>query len=406
MSKIMAMTEGDFAAYKEKTFRFIWDELAPLEDEIEETGQVPRESLWPRFLDMGFLGQMVPPEYGGLGLSEAQFIQFEKEWSKIHGGLRTILHVHNLGSEILQHGTDAQKADYYPRIARGEMSVAFALTEPEAGTGKDIKSRARRDGDNFILNGTKHLITNADFADLFNVVCWTESPSGEFQISNLLVERDSPGFSIGEMKPAMGCVGATHGRLNFNDCVVPVTNVLGQEGKGLDSTLYTLNVSRVRIAACALGTMERCLDMAVDFAKKRVTFGRPVGERQAVQRYLAEMAMDVYALQCVIDDTVRAIENGEDFFLKANLCKLLAIEAGRRVTDQGLLVMGGIGYTREYPMERLYRDLRLNWLEEGTPTIHISVASRGLLDGESTYASYQRENLETPIEKAMKVFEL
>ena len=116
--------------------------------------------------------------------------------------------------------------------------------------------------------------------------------------------------------------------------------------------------------------------------------------------------MDVYALQCVIGDTVQAIENGEDFFLKANLCKLLAIEAGRRVTDQGLLVMGGIGYTREYPMERLYRDLRLNWLEEGTPTIHISVAARGLLDGESTYASYQRENLETPIEKAMKVFEL
>ena len=401
----MGMSEQDFATYKERAFRFIWGELAPLEDEIEETGHVPRELLWPRFLDVGFLSLMVPHEYGGLGLSEDQFVQFEKEWSKVHGGIRTILHVHNLGSEILQHGTDEQKADYYPRIARGELSVAFALTEPEGGTGRDIKARARREGDNFILNGTKHLITNADFADLFNVVCWTETQSGEYQISNLLVERESPGFLIGDMKPAMGCVGAAHGRLNFNNCVVPVKNILGEEGKGLESTLYTLNVSRVRIAACALGTMERCLDMAVDFAQKRVTFGRPIGQRQAVQRYLAEMAMDVYALQCVIDDTVRAVENGEEFYLKANLCKLLAIEAGRRVTDQGLLVMGGIGYTREYPMERLYRDLRLNWLEEGTPTIHITVAARSLLDGESTYSAYHRETLETSLEKAMKALE-
>ena len=273
--------------------------------------------------------------------------------------------MHNLGTEILQHGTDGQKADYYPRIARGELSVAFGLTEPEARTGRDIKTTARRQGDKFILNGTKHLITNADFADLFNVVCWTESPSGEYQISNLLVERGSPGFLIRDMKPAMGCAGAVHGRLIFNDCVVPVSNILGEEGKGLESTLYTLNVSRVRIAACALGTMERCLDMAVDFAQKRVTFGKPIGERQAVQRYLAEMAMDIYALQCVIDDTVRAIENGEDLYLKANLCKLLAIETGRRVTDQGLLVMGGIGYTREYPMERLYRDLSPNPPKDG-----------------------------------------
>ena len=396
----MGMPEEEFATYKERTFRFLWEELAPLEDEIEETRHVPRERLWPKFRDMGFLGLMVPHRYGGLALSEGQFLQFEKEWSKVHGGIRTILHVHNLGAEILQHGTDDQKAAYYPKIAGGELSVAFALTEPEGGTGRDIKATARREGDNFILNGTKHLITNADFADLFNVVCWTESTSGEYQISNLLVERESPGFLIRDMKPTMGCVGAYHGRLIFNNCVVPVANILGEEGKGLEATLYTLNVSRVRIAACALGTMERCLDMAMEFAQRRVTFGRPIGERQAVQRYLAEMAMDVYALQCVIDDTARAIDNEEEIYLKANLCKLLAIEAGRRVTDQGLLVMGGIGYTREYPMDRLYRDLRLNWLEEGTPTIHISVAARHLLDGERTYRSYHRETLETPLEKA------
>lgn len=400
----MAMPDEEFAQYRERAFRFIWEELAPLEEEIERTGRVPRERLWPKLRDIGFLGLAIPKEYGGMGLSEVQFLQFEKEWSKAHGGIRVILHVHNgPGVDLLNHaGREEQKARYFPRVARGESSIAFGLTEPEAGTGRDIKTRARRDGDNFVLNGTKHLITNADFADLFNVVCWTELPSGEYEISNLMVERESKGFTIRDMKPAMGCTGSYHGRLLFHDCLVPATSVVGEEGKGLEPALYMLNVSRVRIAATALGTCERALDIATEFAKRRVTFGRPIAERQAVQRYLAEMAMDIYALQCVIDDTARAIDSREDIYLKANLCKLLAIEATRRVTDNALLTMGGIGYTREYPIERLYRDARLNWLEEGTPTIHMLMAARRLLDGERTYQRFHEEAIETPLEKARK----
>lgn len=396
------MSEEEFANYKAKAFDFIWQELAPLDEEIEKTGRIPREQLWPKLRDIGFLGLSVPREYGGQGLSESQFLEFEKEWSKVHGGIRVLLHVHNLGAEIIGYGRESQRQEYWPKIARGDISVAFGLTEPESGTGRDTKARARRRDGNFALNGIKHLITNADFADIFNVVCWTELPSGEFEISNLLVPRNTPGFEIKGMKHSMGCVGSSHGRLVFRDCEVPVANILGEEGKGLDASLHALDISRVRVAASALGTMERCLDIAAEYAKKRVTFGKPIAERQAIQRYLAEMAMDIYALQSVLHDTAGAIEKGEDIALRANLCKLLAIETERRVTDNALLVLGGIGYTRDYPIERLYRDARLNWLEEGTPTIHMLVAARQVLSGQRTYERFHDEVIETALEKAEK----
>lgn len=380
----------------------MWDEVAPLEEEIERTERLPRETLWPKFRDMGQLGLLVPKEYGGMELSEAQYLEFEKEWSKIHGGIRVLLHVHNGAADVLKFVKEDQQRELFPKIATGESSIPLGLTEPEAGTGRDIKARARRDGDNFILNGTKHLITNADFADLFCVVCWTQLPDGEYQISNLLVEREREGLLIRDMKPCMGCKGAFHGRLIFQDCVVPVKNILGEEGKGLEPTVYALNVSRVRIAANALGTMERCLDLAVEYAKKRVTFGKPIVERQAVQRYLAEMAVDIYAVQSVLADAAKKIAEEQNILMEANLCKIMAIEAERRVTDNALLVFGGIGYTGEYPIDRLYRDARLNWLEEGTPTIHMMVVAKALLADQRTYDRFHEEVLETSLELARK----
>lgn len=398
----MAVSDAEFKQIKEKGFKFLWDEVAPLEEEIERTHQIPREKLWPKFAQAGMLGLNVPKEYGGVGLSEVQYLDFEKEWSKVHGGVRGLLHVHAGGNDCILFGSEEQKKAYLPKLARGELSCGFGLTEPDGGTGRDIKSRARREGSNFILNGRKHLITNSDFADMFNIVCWTEMKSGKYEISNLLVERDREGFTIDDIKPCMGCTGAHHGRLNFKDCVVPVTNIVGKEGEGLEPSLYMLNISRVRIAANALGTMERSFDLAVEFAKKRTTFGKAIAERQAVQRYLAEMAMDIYALQSVITDTARKIDAGIKIYLEANLCKALAIEALRRVTDNALLTFGGIGYTREYPIERLYRDARLNWLEEGTPTIHYLVAAREVLDGHRTYEAFHKETVESPLERQIR----
>lgn len=400
----MVMEAQEFKAFKEKAFKFMWDEIAPLEDEIERTEQFPRERFWQKFADLGMLGLNIPKEYGGSGLSETQCLDFEKEWSKVHGALRVILHVHAGGNENFLAATEEQKRQYWPKLARGEMSCAFGLTEPDGGSGRDTKTIARRKGSNFILNGRKHLITNANFADLFNVICYTELESGEFKVSNLLVEKGREGFIIGEMKPCMGCRGAYHGRLSFKDCLIPVTNVLGKEGEGLEPSIHQLNVSRVRIAANALGTMERCLDLAIEFAKLRVTFGKPIADRQAIQRYLAEMGQDIYALQCVIEDASRKIDANQDIYLEANLCKMLAIEGTRRVTDNALLVFGGIGYTQEYPIDRLYRDARLNWLEEGTPTIHYLVAARRLLDGGRTYERFHDEIVENPVERHKRLY--
>jgi hypothetical protein len=161
----------------------------------------------------------------------------------------------------------------------------------------------------------------------------------------------------------------------------------------------------MNIAACALGTMERCLDLCLEYVKKRVTFGRPIAERQAVHRYLVEMATDIYALDNVIKDAARKVDEGKDIWLEANLCKLLSFEAGRRVTDNALLVFGGIGYTREYPIERLYRDIRLNWLEEGTPSIQITEAARRLLAGYRTYESFHKEEVSSSLELTLRGLE-
>ena len=400
----MAMTEKEFAEFKKRGFKFIWDELAPLEEEIERTERIPKEQLWPKFRDHGFLGMLIPTEYGGVGLSETQYLEFEKEWSKVHGGIRVLLHVHNgVSDSLLTVATEDQKKKYLPKIASGELPAAFGLTEPDGGSGRDIKSKASKDGSNLVLNGRKHLITNADIAQIFNVVCWIEREPGNFQIGNLLVEKDRVGFTVKDMKPCWGCKGAYHGRLNFSNCRVPIVNVLGEPGKTLDPTLHHLNVSRVRISAIALGTMERCLDLSVEFAKKRVTFKKPISERQAIQGYLSDMAMNIYALQCIVADTVKKIDEKKEIFLEANLCKLFAIQALREVTDKALLVFGGIGYTDEYPIGHLYRDGRLNWLEEGTPTIHSMVAARRLLGGDRTYQPYFRETVEGTVERQIRL---
>jgi len=213
------------------------------------------------------------------------------------------------------------------------------------------------------------------------VFCYTDPSRGARGISALMVDRDTPGFTIADMPPLMGCKGGQHGYLTFKDCRVPVANVLGQEGEGLLQMTVALEVSRLFIAATSLGTGERAFELSLAFAKKRVTFGKPIAERQAVQTYLAEMATDLYALRNMITAAARKADRGERIPTEASMCKLFGLEAVGRVTDRALLVYGGVGYTQKYPIERLYRDARLNWVEEGTPTIQQLVIARNFLDG-------------------------
>jgi len=378
----MSMAPAAYQKFKREMVDFIWSELDRYEKQIERTDEVPLDDLFPRLRRMRCFGLMVPEEYGGVGLSVSQYIPILAEFSKIHGGIRVVVHVHNTTAKgVAQLGSPEQKRALLPKIATGESSVAFGLTEPDAGTGRDLKSRAVRDGDHFVLNGRKHLITNSDFASHFMVFCYTDPSRGAHGISALMVDRDTPGFTIADMPPLMGCKGGQHGYLTFKDCRVPVANVLGQEGEGLLQMTVALEVSRLFIAATSLGTGERAFELSLAFAKKRVTFGKPIAERQAVQTYLAEMATDLYALRNMITAAARKADRGERIPTEASMCKLFGLEAVGRVTDRALLVHGGVGYTQKYPIERLYRDARLNWVEEGTPTIQQLVIARNFLDG-------------------------
>jgi len=371
----------DTAAYESfqaEIFRRIWSDLDPLEQEIEDREQLPLDKLMPLLAGMSALGLLVPVDYGGQGLTIEQYLPILAEFAKIQGGIRVLVHVHNSFAHALSEiGSERQRQEILPGTVTGERSVAFALTEPDHGTGRDLGTEARRDGNSYVISGRKWLITNSDIASHFIVLARTP-PAG---LSAILVERDRAGLTIEPLPETMGCKGGQHGLLTFDAVRVPAASLIGREGDGEDHLERALEISRVFIAASSLGTAQRAMDVALAHARTRVTFGRPIAERQAVQRYLAEMAMDVYALRHMLLDAARKWDEGRRIPLEASLCKLFGLEAVGRVTDRALLVQGGIGYTRGTPIERLYRDARLNWLEEGPPTVHYMVAARELANG-------------------------
>jgi alkylation response protein AidB-like acyl-CoA dehydrogenase len=372
-----AMDDVHYEEFREGIVAAIWRDLDPLEDEIEETERLPYDRLFPALREMGAFALTVPETYGGFGLTMSQYVPILAEFAKVQGGIRALVHVHNsFAHAIADLGNEQQRADLLPGCADGSKSVAFALTEPDRGTGSDVATKARVDRDDYVINGRKWLITNSDFASHFLVICKVED-----RPSAILVERDRAGFTMEPLPELMGCKGGAHGLLTFDDVRVPRTNLLGEEGAGIATMEQTLEISRVLVAASSLGTAERALELSTAFAKDRVTFGKPIAERQAVQRYLAEMAVDVHALRLLVADAAAKWDAGERIPAEASICKLFGLEAVGRVTDRALLVHGGIGYTRRHRVERLYRDARLNWLEEGTPTIQQLVIARQVLDG-------------------------
>ncbi len=382
-------TEAAYRAYLQDVQQFLWREIDPLVPQIEKDEYIPFEDLRPKFRQHHLFDCLVPETYGGLGLNTVQYAPVLKELAKVHGGIRAQLHVHNSSVHLIETGRPEQRQLYLPRMATGDLLVCFGLTEPDSGSGLDSKSYAVREGDVYRLNGRKHLITNAREADLFAVFCFTQERDGSHRdFSVVLVERGMPGFTIEPLAHTMGCAGGSHDRLIFEDVPVPVENVLGQPGMGAEQLLSFLEISRVFIAVSALGTAERSLQLSVDWAKQRETFGKPIATRQAVQGYLAEMATDVYALRHIILDALGKHDAGQRVPEESSMCKLFGLEAVGRVTDKALLVHGGIGYLKSNRIEMLYRDARLNWLEEGTPTIHKLIIARALLEEE--FAAFGR----------------
>lgn len=377
-------TDKEYLDYKVSITDFLWKEVDPLVPQMEETNHIPKDILFPKFREKGLFGLIIPEEYGGMGLNTVQYLPILAELSKVSGAVRALIHVHLTAARaIVFFGREEQKKELLPKIATGDLSVAFGITEANSGSGLDSKTTGVKEGDNFVLNGEKHLITNADFTKLFMVACYTRPRElGREAMSALLVDLDTPGFTNEPMPHLMGCKGLGHGILTFKDCVVPVKNVLGEEGQGLAIFLGELEASRVFVAASSLGTAERALELSLDYAKQRVTFGKPIASRESIRTLLADMAMDIYGLRLMLEDVARKIDKGKKCPLEASITKTHGLETVCRVTDKAMLVHGGRGYLQSWPIERLMREGRLNVLEEGTPSIQRMVTARALLSGD------------------------
>lgn len=355
------------------------DTLDPISEGIEENGKLP-EDIVRVLADAGLFRLTMPVEYGGEELAFSDYWPLLEEVAKAHGSIRLIVHAANgFWRMIHNFGNTEQKKKYLPEAARGDRYLGFALTEPDTGTGADIKSEARREGDNWIVNGKKQLISFADFADPFHIFAYTDRSKGHLGVTAFLLERDTPGFEIEYMKPTMGLRGSEHGIFHMDNTLLPAENQLGEVGQGLEVAFSFLEISRLSIAVGCLGLAQRFLELTLEFAKERETFGKPISKRQAVRNYLAEMAADVYALRNIIADAGRKFDKGEELPAEASIAKLFGLESVGRVSDRAILVFGGIGYTRKYPIERMYRDARAMWFEEGTPTIQKLVIARAML---------------------------
>lgn len=347
---------------------------------IDETGTVP-DSIWQDLNQRGFLRLSAPRDYGGFGLSFVDYLQLLEQFAHMHGSMRVIVHVMNsLWRSVDSKATKAQRERFVLPLIAGEQRVTFTLTEPNSGSGADIKTTARRDGDDYVLNGEKWMIIFSDVANYFLLFSRLEGTSGSDGTMAFLVPRDADGLDIELMAPAMGIAGTAHGHLRLFDCRVPVANRLGDEGDGLDVAFRGfLDPSRTAIGMTCVGAAARSLELAAAHAQKRITFGLPLAKRQTIQMWLAEMATDIEAARQLCLAAAGKFDAGEPISVDAAMAKLFGTEMLQRVTDKALQIHGGIGYFKSSEIERLYRDARMQRFEEGTSEIQKMVIARDVI---------------------------
>ena len=352
-------------------------QLEALGDEIERTAHIPAE-VKSLLVERGLLRMTLPVEWGGFGLGAGEYFRVLERVAGFHGAIRMFVHgMNGLWRPMFLFGSQTQKERWLPAHQAGGL-YAFALTELHTGTGRDIGTTAELVDGEWVINGTKNLISWAGDAEVLYVIAATGmAPSGDREISCILVPGGTDGMSCTPLPDGMGCRGSRHDVVEFVDCRVPASNLLGTRGGGLDVGIRGfLDFSRVGIATSCLGVAQRSFDLACAYAQQRVTFGKPIAQRQAIQMSVGEMATDLFALRAAIQETARRLDAEETCIEEAAMCKLLGIETVGRVTDHALRIFGGIGYTGAHRMERLYRDARALWFEEGTAEIQKLVASR------------------------------
>jgi alkylation response protein AidB-like acyl-CoA dehydrogenase len=359
------------------------ERIAPRAAEIDKSSEFPWDVV-ELFREHGIFGVMYDEEYGGLGASALMTLVAVEEVSKVCATSGLILAVQELGSLGLKlAGSDEQKDRYLPRLATGEWLTAYALTEP--GSGSDsaaMRSEARREGDAYIINGSKRFITNAGVADLYTVFAKTDPTAGHDGISAFLVESSSSGFEVGRIEPKMGIKGSTTGELFFNDMQIPADNLLGEEGEGFKIAMRILDRSRPGIGAQGLGLAQGATDYALEYAKERETMGKPIGQHQMISAMLADMETKCEAARGLLYKCGQLIDEGaegSELTKISAMAKLYCSDVAMEVTTDAVQILGGYGYMQEYPVERMMRDAKITQLYEGTNQIQRLVIAREML---------------------------
>jgi butyryl-CoA dehydrogenase len=369
---------------REMTRAFVEKEVKPIASRLDREGTYPAE-LVKRLGEIGLMGMLVPQEFGGSGMDFLSGVVAMEEISKAWASLAVAMSVQNslVCAPILRFGTAAQKEQYLAPLARGERLGCYALTEP--GSGSDagsIQTLAKKVGNDFVINGNKVFTTGGNRADLAIVYAVTDPAQGKRGISAFIVETNSPGFVVGKLEDKLGLRSSDTASLLFEDCRVPRQNLLGTEGEGFRIALATLDGGRIGIAAQALGIAQGCLEESVAYAQQRRQFGRAIAEFEAIQWMLADMTTEIDAARLLTYRAAWLAQQGRTFTREAAMAKLFASEAANRAAYKAIQIFGGYGYTKEFAVERFFRDARITTLYEGTSEIQRLVIARHLLHGE------------------------
>ena len=362
--------------------RFVRERLIPAEEEVSRTDHIP-EAIVAEMREIGFFGLTVPEEYGGFGLTMEEEVELTFELTRASPAFRSIMGTNNgIGSQgIVIDGTPEQKDRWLPRLASGELIGSFALTEPGSGSdAASLTTTAKLDGDAYVVNGTKRYITNAPEAGIFTLMARTDlSQKGAAGVSAFIVEAGSPGITVGKPDRKMGQRGAHTADVIFENCRVPVANLIGGiEGQGFKTAMKVLDKGRLTIGAACVGAASRMLDDTLGYTLERKQFGEALASFQLIQAMLADSQAEIYAARSMIVDAARRRDAGQDVSIHASCCKMFASEMCGRVADRCVQAHGGAGYISDYAIERFFRDVRLFRIYEGTTQIQQLIIGRAL----------------------------
>jgi butyryl-CoA dehydrogenase len=367
--------------FQESARQFAEKELAPIAAHVDEAGRFPHESV-RKMGELGFMGVCVPPEYGGAGADTVCYALAVEEISRACASHGVIMSVNNslYCDPVLGFGTEAQKRRFLPPVANGQTMGCFCLSEPASGSdAASLQTTVRREADRYILNGTKNFVTNGNEAGYAVVFATLGRSLGHKGICALVVERGTPGFSVTRLEKKLGIRGSSCAQLAFEDCRVPVTNLLGREGEGFKIALASLDGGRIGIASQAIGIARAALDASLEYSKQRVQFGKPIAAHQAIRFMLADMATEVEAARLLTLQAAQLKDRHVRHTKESCMAKLYASETAMRASIKGVQIFGGYGYMMDYPVQRFMRDAKITEIYEGTSEVQRMVIAHSLL---------------------------